>query len=528
MAPRATGSTSGNGGSGWTTLGSASTTAAVTLKATDLLRFVPAANYNGAATALSANLIDSGQSITSGAILNLTGATGGTSHISTAAVALAETITAVNDAPVLSAHSATIAYIENAAAKALLAGVSVSDADAPAGFAGGAVTVALAGAIAGDELRLVGVTVTLSGSNILVGGTAIGAISAGGLSGGQTSATISLNGNATTAAVNAVLQALAFGSTSENPTSAVRTATVTFSDGGNTGSGGAQSDAATVTINVTPVNDPAVLSAAVVQLTEADTAAAISTSGQLTISDVDSPATFVAQSSVLGQSGIFSINASGSWTYVASSAHDEFVAGQTYTDTFAVTSADSTATSVTINIAGTDDAAIITGGDAGAVTEAGGIANGTPGLPSVSGTLSATDVDGLALFVMKSDAPTAYGRLSITADGAWTYTLDDANATVQALNDGGTLQDVITVATEDGTTHAINITITGSNDAPVIAEASTLIGDVEEDAAPSVSGQIVGVDVDNAAILTYGGDRDGLYRIAGGRSELRIMDLHTQ
>ena len=34
--------------------------------ASDLLRFVPAANYNGAATALSANLIESGQAITSG------------------------------------------------------------------------------------------------------------------------------------------------------------------------------------------------------------------------------------------------------------------------------------------------------------------------------------------------------------------------------------------------------------------------------------------------------------------------------
>src|SRR5207248_1291589 len=53
-----------NGGSNWTTITTnATTTAALTLNASDLLRFVPAANYNGSATALSANLIESGLSI---------------------------------------------------------------------------------------------------------------------------------------------------------------------------------------------------------------------------------------------------------------------------------------------------------------------------------------------------------------------------------------------------------------------------------------------------------------------------------
>ena len=61
-----------DGGGSWTPLAGATTTAAITLNAADLLRFVPAANYNGAATALSANLIESGQSITSGATLDLT------------------------------------------------------------------------------------------------------------------------------------------------------------------------------------------------------------------------------------------------------------------------------------------------------------------------------------------------------------------------------------------------------------------------------------------------------------------------
>ena len=40
-------------------------------------------------------------------------------------------------------------------------------------------------------------------------------------------------------------------------------------------------------------------------------------------------------------------------------AHDEFVAGVTYTDTFDVVSADGTHTSVTVHILGTNDAAVL-------------------------------------------------------------------------------------------------------------------------------------------------------------------------
>ncbi|TIU09862.1 MAG: adhesin, partial [Mesorhizobium sp.] len=116
-----------------------------------------------------------------------------------------------------------------------------------------------------------------------------------------------------------------------------------------------------IVVNITGTNDAAVLSADVRNLTETDAAADISSSGQLTISDVDSPATFVAQAGTVGTYGTFAIDAAGAWTYTASSAHNEFAAGTTYTDTFDVVSADGTHTSVTINIDGTNDAAIIAG-----------------------------------------------------------------------------------------------------------------------------------------------------------------------
>ncbi|RVC31332.1 hypothetical protein EN781_33970, partial [Mesorhizobium sp. M4A.F.Ca.ET.090.04.2.1] len=60
---------------------------------------------------------------------------------------------------------------------------------------------------------------------------------------------------------------------------------------------------------------------------------------------------------------------------------------------------------------------------------------------------------------------TSYGSFTIDAAGNWTYTLDDTNPTVDALNDGDPLSDSFTVHSEDGTSQLITISITGTNDA---------------------------------------------------------------
>ena len=67
----------------------------------------------------------------------------------------------------------------------------------------------------------------------------------------------------------------------------------------------------------------------------------------------------MAQAGTAGSYGTFAIDTAGAWTYTASSAHNEFAAGTTYTDTFSVASADGTLSSVTINILGTNDAAVM-------------------------------------------------------------------------------------------------------------------------------------------------------------------------
>ena len=69
-----------------------------------------------------------------------------------------------------------------------------------------------------------------------------------------------------------------------------------------------------------------------------------------------------------------------------------------------------------------------------------------------------------------------YGTYQMTAAGTWTYTLDDSNSTVQALQTGAHLADTFTVSTVEGTQQLISIDITGANDAAVIGDGKR-VGD---------------------------------------------------
>ncbi|MEQ1686591.1 MAG: VCBS domain-containing protein, partial [Burkholderiaceae bacterium] len=239
----------------------------------------------------------------------------------------------------------------------------------------------------------------------------------------------------------------------------------------------------TVTINILGTNDAAVLSTATVNLTE--TNAVLTAGGTLTIGDVDSPATFVAQAGTVGTYGTFAIDAAGTWTYTASSAHNEFAAGVTYTDTFSVASADGTTTTVTVNIAGTDDAPVISAGT-------GSVVENTQ--PSVSGTLTATDADNATLAFTATTISGSYGSLVLATSGSWTYTLD---ARAEPLAGGQTVSEPITVTLSDGSTTTVTVSITGTNDAAVIG--GTSVGSVTEDGTVSAAGTLTATDVDSPA-----------------------------
>src|SRR5207344_2127581 len=120
--------------------------------------------------------------------------------------------------------------------------------------------------------------------------------------------------------------------------------------------------------------------------------------------------------------GKFSIDASGNWTYTANTAHNEFVAGKTYTDTLTVAAADGTTHVLTVNILGTNDAAVIAGVDTQNLTE-------TDTVLTTGGTLTISDVDGAATFVTQSNVAgsAGYGKFSIDASGNWSYTANTAH-----------------------------------------------------------------------------------------------------
>ena len=134
---------------------------------------------------------------------------------------------------------------------------------------------------------------------------------------------------------------------------------------------------------------------------------------------MDSPETFVAQNQVVGVHGHFSIDALGAWSYTASSAHDEFVKDQVYSDTFTVAAVDGTQTTVTVNITGANDVATLSSETKELIETNEPLRTG--------GTLVLSDVDATAATVVaQSGTLGGYGTFVIGTDGVWSYTTTDA------------------------------------------------------------------------------------------------------
>ncbi|MGZ9739199.1 VCBS domain-containing protein [Pseudomonas sp. GNP012] len=257
-----------------------------------------------------------------------------------------------------------------------------------------------------------------------------------------------------------------------------------------------------VTVHILGTNDAAVLSADIVNLTETNAAVDISTTGTLTISDVDSATTFVAQTNTAGSYGQFSIGTGGAWTYVANSAHNEFAAGTTYTDTFAVSSADGTLTSVTVNILGTNDAAVLSA-DIAHLTETNAAVD-----ISTAGTLTISDVDSAATFVAQTNTAGSYGQFSIGTDGAWTYVADSAHNEFAA---GTTYTDTFAVSSADGTLTSVTVHILGTNDAAVLSADIANLTETNAAVDISTTGTLTISDVDSATTFVAQTNTAGSY-----------------
>ncbi|WP_156104123.1 VCBS domain-containing protein, partial [Shewanella mangrovi] len=100
------------------------------------------------------------------------------------------------------------------------------------------------------------------------------------------------------------------------------------------------------------------------------------------------------------------------------------------------------------------------------------------GTPSVTGQLSATDVDlndAQNWSVEVQDPANIYGTFGVDANGLWTYALDNSLAATQALNEGDTINLTFTVRVTDNygayVDQDVIVTITGTDDATIVESA---------------------------------------------------------
>ncbi|MEH2476841.1 VCBS repeat-containing protein [Nitrobacteraceae bacterium AZCC 2146] len=279
----------------------------------------------------------------------------------------------------------------------------------------------------------------------------------------------------------------------------------------------------TVTVTINGTNDVPVIGGVAAGAVQEDVAVSggnLTTSGALTIADVDQgQSSFIAQPAAAGTYGSFTLAANGSWSYVADdsqAAIQQLGAGQSITDSFTAVSFDGTASqTVTVTINGTNDVPVIGGVAAGAVQEDVAVSGGNL---TTSGALTIADVDqGQSSFIAQPAAAGTYGSFTLAANGSWSYVADDSQAAIQQLGAGQSITDSFTAVSFDGTaSQTVTVTINGTNDVPVIGGVAA--GAVQEDVAVSggnltTSGALTIADVDQgqssfiaqpAAAGTYG------------------------
>ena len=236
-----------------------------------------------------------------------------------------------------------------------------------------------------------------------------------------------------------------------------------------------------IVITINGVDDLSVVAGdAAGDVTEDADAATLTTSGSLSLTDVDTTdTTTFTPATVEGTYGEITIDENGDWSYAADNTQDAIQAlddGESLTDTITVTTSDGVEQEIVITINGVDDLSVVAGDAAGDVTE-----DADATTLTTSGSLSLTDVDttDTTTFTAATVEGT-YGEITIDENGDWSYAADNTQDAIQALDDGESLTDTITVTTSDGVEQEIVITINGVDDLSVVAGDAT--GDVTEDA----------------------------------------------
>ncbi|MCV3262714.1 VCBS domain-containing protein [Vibrio harveyi] len=238
----------------------------------------------------------------------------------------------------------------------------------------------------------------------------------------------------------------------------------------------------TIKVTINGTNDAATVSSATVAVDETDTA--ITTSGNLTSTDVDNPNNTFTPDSITGTHGNLTIDTNGHWVFTTNSAFNQLNVGDKVEETFTVTSVDGTQSTVKVTINGTNDAATISSATV-AVDE-------TDTAITTSGTLTSTDIDNPDNTFTPASITGTHGDLTINANGHWVFT---ANSAFNQLNVGDKVEETFTVTSVDGTPSTIKVTINGTNDTATVSSATVAVD--ETDKAVTTFGTLTSTDVDN-------------------------------
>ena len=230
-----------------------------------------------------------------------------------------------------------------------------------------------------------------------------------------------------------------------------------------------------------------------------------------TVLQIAAPGDFV------GIYGTLTFAADGTYSY---SLHNDstvvqaLAEGQVAVDRFAYEVTDgivAVSSALDITITGANDAPIVVA-EGGSVTEDGVLLS--------SGNVLANDSDVDSGTILSVSTPGEYvgryGTLQLSADGSYTYSLDNNSAEVQALAAGSSVVDQFTYDVSDGIVAvrgSLDITVTGANDLPVVTSDSAFL---IEDLAVLASGNVLAndTDIDTGAVLSVA--NPGAYQGAYG------------
>ncbi|MBK7686049.1 MAG: hypothetical protein IPJ25_08535 [Rhodocyclaceae bacterium] len=172
---------------------------------------------------------------------------------------------------------------------------------------------------------------------------------------------------------------------------------------------------AAVTVNITGTEDVSTLTSATAQLTEAN--AVLATGGTLVLNDLDSIAATVIPQTSTGTYGSFTVSAAGVWSYTTQGAQDQLNPGQLVSETFTVATTDGGASTVTVNIVGTEDVSTLTSASVNLVE--------TNDILTTGGTLVLSDLDSQNATFVAQTTTGAFGIFSINPNGVWIYRCRD-------------------------------------------------------------------------------------------------------